>query len=192
MVQARLPDINTSFIVYRREAINSWKVGNYDSAIGSLYAYNALLYPDYGVKVSTQAYNEKTDLATVAECNFCTEQTDYKTLDIINLLNPLVIGLVSNSEYEKIWCCPKCHKDNKLLETKIVHKVPQEPNFLRIVPKPPERKEGMTKYHNKFSVWFWSTLDELEAEAARFRQEYKPIDQNIDYDDIDTTIEESS
>jgi len=183
MPQARLPDINTSFIIYRRESIAGWKRQDYDSATGSLYAFNGLLPEKYRVIISTKQYNEKTDLGAVAECNFCSVQTDYKTLDIINLLNPLIVGIVSNSEYEKIWNCTKCHKDNKLLESKIFLKVLQEPNYLKVVTKPPERKEGImdrTQFHIKYSIWFWGFLNELEAEAARFRQEYKPIDQDLD------------
>lgn len=180
MPQARLPDINTSFIVYRRESISSWKSKTYDSAIGSLYAYNALLYPNYGVKVSTQEYNKLTKLDMIAECSKCQDQTNLKTLKIIGLLNTLIIGVITEDKYQKIWVCSKCNNQNKLMETKIVQKVLQEPHYLKIVPEPPSRRDGLNDrrtFHMKFSVWFWSTLTELEAEAARFRQEYVPKDQ---------------
>jgi len=53
-------------------------------------------------------------------------------------------------------------------------KILSEPYFLRIVPKPPQRKDGLmdrSTYHSKIAVWIWTFLDELEERMAQFRDD---------------------
>ena len=204
MPQSALPDVNTKFIIYTREAINSWKSRNYDSAIGSLYAFNGIL-PDiepgkYRVIIDTKEYENKTKQDLVVICNncytncrhcqgdktkdeviICSAEYSYGTIKVQEVLQPLIKQIISGTEYERIWVCPTCKTENVLSETKMIQKILKDPSFLAIVPKPPNRRDGIidrTHFHTKFTVWFWTTLTELEAQAARFRQDYKGKDEN--------------
>lgn len=181
MPQSALPDVNTKFIIYTREAINGWKSRNYDSAIGSLYAFNGLL-PDeepgkYRVIVDTNEYRNKTKQDLIAICKNCDKEINYNEIRIMNVVSAMIVRIISNVSNVKIWVCPQCNKDNELEETKLIQKILKDPSFITVVPKPPTRKDGIidrTQFHTKFTVWFWTFLTELEAQAARFRQDYKP------------------
>lgn len=182
--------------MYRREAISSWKSQNYDAAVGALYAFNALLPEEYQVKLSNQMFEEKTKQDIIATCNKCSVQTDFKTIVVFDLLLSLTSSLVSGVEYEKIWICKECKNENRLLNTKLVQNILQEPYHLKVVKLPPERSQGMmdrTKFHITFSLWFWSFLNELEAEAAKFRDDNWNKGSNLfDDADVDTTGEEDA
>ena len=191
MPQARLPDINAAFTKYRNEAIISWKGLNYPSCIGSLFAFNGLLASKYRVKVSTSLYREKIRNDIIVTCKECDKESDFKTVKVFDLLLPMISRFIVESQTQKVWVCPKCNKNNDLLNTKMVQKVLQEPSFLQVVPNPPERKNGLldrTSYHRKFSVWFWQFIDELEAQAAQFRDDNWVKKDNL-YDDSDVDTE---
>lgn len=56
----------------------------------------------------------------------------------------------------------------------MIQKILGEPYFLKVVPKPPERKDGLmdrATYHNKISVWFWTFIDEIEERLGQFRDD---------------------
>ena len=193
MPQARLPDINTAFIIYRREAINSWRGERYDAAIGSLYTFNGLLGEPYRIKISNKEFDEKIQDDIVATCEGCNGEIDFKTVKVYNLLLSSISGMISDKQYERCWSC-KCGYTNRLFTTKLIQKVRAEPYYLKVVSKPPKRSEGMmnrTKFKIAFSIWFWSLLNELEASAAKFRDDnwkkggmlYDDLD--IDWDDTE-------
>jgi len=74
MPQARLPDINTAYITYRREVLVSLKSKNYTSCIGALYALNGLLPEKYRVTISNLAYAEKTEQDLLVICRHCKQK----------------------------------------------------------------------------------------------------------------------
>lgn len=197
MPQSALPDLNTKFIIYTREAINGWKNRNYDSAIGSLYAFNGLL-PDiepgkYRVVVDDNEYKKKTKEQFLADCPYCKAKIDYEKIKINKIYFGLTSRLLSGQDYEKIWICPECKKENNMKETNFTHQHLPDPLFLHIVPKPPTRKDGIidrSQFHSKFTVWFWTFIGELESQAARFRQDYKPRDEESEMLDIPQSSEE--
>lgn len=190
--QAALPDLNTAFIVYRREAITSLKSKRYDACFGALYAINGLLPKEYRVKISTKLYDEKTNLDTIAVCQHCKEQTNYNEINIHDVLLPVAVGIITGLEYEKVWTCTKCNQVNKLYKTDILEPTIEEPYFVKIVPKPPMRRTGLLdrlSYHKQISRWVWTFLDELEAQMSNYRREYRPM--NNDMIDLDSTINDS-
>ena len=73
MPQARLPDINTAFIVYRREAITSWKSQTYDACFGSLQTLNGLLPHDYRVMISDSEYYKEINKDMLFTCETINE-----------------------------------------------------------------------------------------------------------------------
>lgn len=174
MPQARLPDINTAYITYRREVISSLKSRNYSACFGSLYALNGLLPVEYRVKISSIDYEEKTRQDIFVICKFCKIELDFKTIKVFDLLLPLVNSVLSANTHERIWVCTACNKNNRLEQTDMKQKILSEPYFLRIVPKPPQRKDGLmdrSTYHSKIAVWIWTFLDELEERMAQFRDD---------------------
>jgi hypothetical protein len=192
MPQAALPDLNTAFIIYRREAINALKGQRYDACFGALYAINGLLPKEYRVNVSTKLYNEKISLEIMAVCNHCKDKVNYKEIKIYDLLSPLIVGLITGSESEKVWNCTKCGKSNKLSKTDIIEPVLQEPNFTKMMPKPPERKNGLldrVSFHREISRWVWTMIVELEAQMSNYRREYQPRDNEMI--DSDLNMEET-
>lgn len=192
MPQAALPDLNTAFIVYRREAITSLKSKRYDACFGALYAINGLLPKEYRVKISTKLYNEKTNLDTIAVCYHCKEKTSYNEIEIKVMMLPLILTTITGSETEKVWVCSKCNNTNKLQKTDIIEPIIEEPYFVNIVPKPPLRKNGLldrVSYHKEVSRWVWTMLDELEAQMSNYRREYQP--RNEELIDSDINMEES-
>lgn len=197
MGQSALPDVNSAFIRYRSEAINGWKNRNYDSAIGSLYSFNGLLEEKgdgkYRVLVDSKEYERKTKQDLVMFCKHCepdiyengvskidwdkVKTVSFYSVKIEKVVPSLMIRVLSNLEYEETWCCPVCNKDNYLTETIMIQKILKNPSFIAIVPEPPIKNNGIidrSQYYSKFTVWFWTFLIELEAQAARFRQEYTP------------------
>lgn len=191
-MQARLPDINTAFIVYRREAISSWKSRTYDSCFGSLNTLNGLLPKKYRVVISTKEYDNKTKQDLIACCTKCDAEIDFRSVQVFELIAPFTQSVINGNVKEKVWNCTECKKINHLDDTKIIQKVLQEPYFLQVVPKPPIRREGMmdrTRYHIKFSIWFWTVLGEIEQQMAQFRDDNWHKEGEL-YD-IDTDIGDS-
>lgn len=192
MPQAALPDLNTAFIVYRREAITSLKGKRYDACFGALYAINGLLPKEYRVIISTARYDEKTRLETIAVCYHCNEKTNYDEIKVDTEFMSLIEKLIIDEEYQKVWICHKCSKVNKLNRTAILEPAIEEPYFAKIVPKPPERKNGLLdriSYHREVSKWVWTFLDELEAQMSNYRREYQP--RNDEMIDSDLGMEET-
>lgn len=190
-MQSLLIDVNTGFIKHRNGVLAGLESEKYDKVIGELYALNALLPEEYRVTIDTEEYNEKIKNNIQASCNFCTSTvqdsegkditkpttTDYNKLKIMNILLPEFEAFVCGSKYVKVWQCPKCKKDNRLDNTHFEQIVLKQPYFLRVVPEPPQRNLGLVDrptYKQKFEQWARTLLAELEAEAGRFRKDYKP------------------
>ena len=193
--QSRLPDVNTAFIKYRNIATSSLSSRNYDSLFGALYAINGMLPKEYRVKISTIEYNKLTKQDLFVTCNKCQTEIDFKAVQVFRLLMPLVETAITQVSTMKVWVCTACNYENKLLKTKMSQKTLQEPYFLKVVPKPPLRKDGLSdrsSYHRKVSQWAWGLLDELETQMAQFRDDNwkKPGDMYEEMD-IDTTGEET-
>jgi len=176
MPQARLPDINTAFITYRREVLMNLKTKGYASCFGSLFALNALLPEKYRVEISNPTFEEtiRAKETLMATCKYCKENFEYKNLHAVQVLLTYETHYVSGQQYEKLWTCTKCHKDNQLGETELVQNVLKKPYFIHVVPEPPQRHEGLmarSTYHTKVTSWVWQFLDEIEERMAQFRDD---------------------
>ena len=181
--------------MYRRETISSLKSRNYDFTFGALYALNGLLPDKYRITISTIEYNKLTKQDIFVKCNNCKEETDFKAVQVFLLLMPLLESAISGNQQEKVWICPGCKHENKLLQTEMSQRVLKEPYFLKVVPKPPLRKDGLndrSSYHRKVTQWALTFLDELETQMAQFRDDNWQKSSDALYDiDTDTYMDES-
>ncbi len=174
MPQARLPDINTAFVMYRREAITNYKSKNYSLCIGSIYALNALLPDKYRVKISDIEYEKKTQKKLLLPCPKCLEQFDFNEIPKVKIIVPTIEQFLTTNETTEIWKCPKCDVTNPFDRNELIKQIPQEPFFIHVVPHPPTQKDGLisrNRFFRKFSVWYWMILNELEERMAQFRDD---------------------
>lgn len=171
-MQSYLPDINTKYITYARVVLSSLASKKWASCFGALNSENALLPKEFQVEISTAKYNDKTKQNTVAVCNKCEQEIKFETIKILHILSPMLIGVMNDSKTEKIWNCPNCKSENKLKSTKLIKSKLAEPFFLRVVPNPPIRKDGLldrNTYDRKAEQWVWNFQNELDNAMAEFR-----------------------
>ncbi len=176
MPQARLPDINTAFVTYRREILNNLKSQKYSIVFGSLYSLNGLLPSKYRVQISTPVYestlHEKEKLMAI--CKHCSVQTEVKNTNPVEVIQSFEHHYLMSQVRHKIWYCPGCMKANELGETKMVDQVLKKPFFLGVIPDAPQRHEGLmarNTYDMVISQWVWLFLNELEKLMADFRDD---------------------
>lgn len=207
MPQAMLIDINTAAITHRNGTLSGITDRNYSKVIRHLYCYNAALPVEYKVRVDSDEYYAMIKSNMVAQCNHCTMTQTIKDKDItvpteidmgsIHIIRLRLRGLdrlILGQQYDNVWECPKCHKDNRQSETTFIKSKLQQPFYLRCVPEAPSKTIGMvdrTTYDAKFEKWASDFLEELEDAAAKFRQEYKPKDQSeFDENSLDLSMED--
>ena len=183
--------------MHTREILMNLKSKNYTMCFGSLYTLNGLLPEKYQVKVSNIEFKKLTDTALTAECEYCHEASDYNTLKIEKVLLPLITRTLKGVDYEKGWNCKKCKKYNKLETTKIKQNVLQEPYFLQVVPKAPERHDGImdrSTFDIKIRQWILLFLSEISHQMGKYRQEYVPKggETTDDLIEVDTHLEDYS
>lgn len=183
MPQAILPDLNTAYITYRREIIINLKSRNYNYCVGSLYAINGILPKEYQVVVSDIEYKDKTKRDMIAKCPQCGIEHKYDSLKIFDLLLPEFERAISNQDFVKAWFCNKCKTTQRLKATEVTQEQLKEPQFIKVVPKMPNRKDGLMdrrSYDKKITQWIENFLVELEHQMGKFRKEYVPKSESID------------
>ena len=120
MPQARLPDINTQYIKFTNEAVNSWKSKNYESCLGSLFTLNGMLPQEYRVTISNEQYLEKTKEILIVVCTDCGKETEREKIPIRHLMLPMLDSILAKKKYDDFWFCPGCKVRNKLIETEMI------------------------------------------------------------------------
>lgn len=181
-MQSRLIDVNTSAIKRRNEVSAGLDSQNYDKVFGALYSLNALLpefHEDdgrqkYRITISDILYRQFTKPETKITCKICTEVTNFDKIKVFEMIPPMFEGIMVSNKPSKVWVCPKCHIDNKLKECDMVETSLREPYFLRVISKPPLRRDGLhdrSSYHRKVVQWAWTFMQEWEASMAQFRDD---------------------
>lgn len=181
-MQAALPDLNTAIIRYRILIISCLEQDNYSGAIGGLYALNALLPEEYRVKVSTDEYDRliKTDI--FIKCKHCFNEFDFYKIRVFNLNLTNLEMMISGKKYEKVWICPDCKKDNRLISSEMKKTQISTNTFLHVMPDPPNREmgiQGRTEYHNAMNIWTWTFLGELEERCGKLRHDFLNREENV-------------
>ncbi len=195
IVQARLPDINTAFITYRREMLQSLNAKNYPNCVGSLNAMNSLLPKEYRVQISTPEFEDKIRQDVQAVCTKCDHSFDYNTIRIFDMTLPFLDHVLSRQKTTRAWICHNCNCTNRLTLTTIRKTILKEPYHLTLVPSPPTRKTGIrdrNKFHEEFTKWVWRMTNEVEERLAQFRDDnwHKSNEMMEMDDDIDTSKDE--
>lgn len=201
MGQSLLIDMNSGWYKHKTEVNDGLKTHNYTQVKGALNALNALLPEEYRVIIDDELYNERIKGNLVALCNNCTSfmpepknpekgveaptQIDYSKLKVLHLLLNSFDRFATGKKYDDFWSCPNCNKLNKLIETKFKQIILRKPFYLQVVPDAPKRHMGIEErnsYNIKFENWARNFLAELNAQAQKFRQEYKPKDGEYEED----------
>jgi len=175
-------DVNTSAIKRRNEVSAGLDSHNYDKVFGALYCLNALLPEQheedgrqkYRITISDTLYEKFTKHVIIITCKQCQTETNFETIKVFELTPPMFIGFIAGSKTDKVWICPKCKKDNKLIDSDMLESIPKEPYFVRVMPKPPARQDGMqgrSSYDRKVTQWTWTFMQEWEASMAQFRDD---------------------
>jgi len=160
--------------MHRRTIISNLERERYDNCVGPLYAMNAVLPIEYRVKISSIEYDKLTRQDIYVKCSSCDKEIAFKSVQVCTALLPLFADLVNGKPSQKIWICTECKAENKLHKTEMFQKVLQEPYFLKVVPKPPLRKDGVQTrmtYDKKARQWVLNFFVELEERLAQFRDD---------------------
>lgn len=125
----------------------------------------------------------------------CDKDFPYHDIKYFDVALPVEERIFTEEETETIWLCPKCKKENRLIDSRIVLSALQEPYYHRIVPSPPKPRHGLLsklQFDNDMSDWVWMCLNAIEEGFTRFRDDnWNKADPYDDNFDIDTSIEES-
>ena len=204
-----LPDISSSFGFWRTFAVNKISQKDYNGATAGLYNLNGCLTDEYVITISTSEYGRAVEEQSFYQCDYCTMQIEeitnkgqdnelrvkvkvpteipYKGVEILQLANPLIEGIISGQQIAQVWICPKCKQDNILNGGwNIITRKRQMPSYLKVVPECPIRLSGLSSrfgWEQKFAKWFYNFLEEIQVSMKNYRVEY--ISQNgHDMEDI--------
>ena len=175
-------DVNTSAIKRRNEVSAGLDSKNFDKVFGALYSLNALLpecHEDdcrqkYRITISDILYRQFTQHDMLITCIACEVQSKFNDIKVFELMTSMFEGIITNHKKDKVWICPKCKVTNKLIDSEMTESSPKEPYFIRVVPKPPTRQDGIldrSTYEQKVIQWAWTFMQEWEASMAQFRDD---------------------
>ena len=174
-MQSRLPDLNSSFVKHRTNALSAFSCGDYSSCVISLDAIIALLPDEYRVEINSEKYREILADRKTIDCNKC------KTENILNDVKQydLELGwmeqILSDTKTQRIWICTKCETANEMQFKKIKIVKYNQPYYLGVIPSPPQKRRGITgrnTFDNEFAEWFDIAIKECENKIMLFRSEY--------------------
>jgi hypothetical protein len=106
-------------------------------------------------------------------------RNNYKTSSMDNLVNGFTVSQ-KISPTTKYWICTECNQDNyqKDGEWNTIKSIRERPFALGVIPEPPKKPNHLIKslgYPDKFSKWFFSFLEEIQAKMVQYRIEYVAI-----------------
>jgi len=177
MVQAKLPDLNNYWINYHNIGIHSIYTKDYVNVVACIYNMNAILPDEYRVEINTERYNELSQDKLMVVCSICNAEIIYNEIKVIEtLLNPLE-SMILDERTKQVWNCSKCNGVNEFTRTKKIKDHHTNPFYYKVIPEPPLRKDGLTgrfQFHNKMTVWFFTSLEEIDHQLGLYRKEYEP------------------
>src|SRR3990167_2370765 len=142
IMQARLPDINTAIIRHRNNALQCF-AGNDDvGAALSISAWNALMPDEYKVEVNTIKYNKLVAEKKTISCDYCKEDIPYNEIEFYDILLSRFESFLTGKKWKKCWRCKDCEKENTVNLAKIKIIKFQQPDYIKIIPDPPQRGAG--------------------------------------------------
>lgn len=178
--QAKLPDINNAWVRYRNYGLECIDKRNYTGACAAIFEINALFPDKYRCEIDTDKYNELMMEQRVVVCPSCTKETDFKDIKIFDLILNLIPNILTNSTTEKVWNCPECKTNQKMINTKMIKDQHKQPFYFQLLREPPTRKGGISyrnSYHDIMAKWFFESLEQLDHQLGKYRDEYKPLEE---------------
>lgn len=108
-----------------------------------------------------------------------TNTSAYRTSSMDNLVRGFTTATKDKSTI-KYWICPDCKEDNyqKNGEWNTVKSIREQPFSLGVIPEAPKKPKYLSDslgYPEKFSKWFFSFLEEIQAKMVLYRIEYVSI-----------------
>lgn len=169
-----LPDISGTFSFYRTYAVNCLERKNYHGATAALYNINSLLTEDFIISIDTDEYNKQVRETVWYRCDFCEKDTQLKN---VHQRDKMLFGIdaLLFGKTLRVWECPECGEDVPSETTVIIKEKTVKPYFRKVVPDPPERGIGLERrfsFPPAFTRWFFSFLEQLEHQLAKYRIEY--------------------
>jgi len=174
-VQAKLPDINHIWIRWRNYGIQCIDQKNYKGSAGAVMEMNALFTDDYRIEISTKKYEQLRANSIMIVCPKCSEQYINHETRKFDLLLPHIDSVLANQKTKVSWQCSKCKNINFLSDSKIIATELQNPFYFKVIRDPPERHGTIDRmgWHEKWQVWFFNAMEELEHQLGRYRAEYQ-------------------
>ena len=172
MVTPALIDINILCLKHLDKAYYYLSGQDYDSCTASLHSVNAALPPEYHIQFNTESYESETKHPIEIYCKPCGSKHKRDEIKIWDMLLPLSLQIGHSSKTIKAWTCPDCQSSNILTESKLVKRVTKEPFFIKVVPRPPERKQNLsdrTSFHIHYKAWFGMVVAELTRQISQLR-----------------------
>lgn len=200
MPTSRLIDINTAAITYRRECLVALKNKKYRDCIGAIKSLNSLLPEDdedkkYRIVIDEDEFDSKVKENYIIVCRGCDKELEYSMVRFYNVDLSKLEQIITGLPKKKIWICPKCNAEQDLSTSKIIASSLQRPYYLRVVPEPPKKQQGLLsqfEFHQKMVDWVWMCLNSLEDGFTRFRDDnWNKQDGYDELFNIDTSVEES-
>ncbi len=188
MPQAKLPDINNAWVRYRNYGIESIDSQNYSGAVAAIYEMISLFPEKYRLEINTEKYEDLEKDTIIYICGGCMAESVLTSVTVFNLTLGLTQSLVSGLESTKVWDCVKCGIRNMLQNTQIIKSQEVKPHYHKVIPEPPNRKQGImdrTSYDNKMRIWFFKALEETDHQLGKYRDEYKPIDEDEELETLE-------
>lgn len=181
MPQAKLPDINAAWVRYKNYALECIDGKNYPGAVAAVNGINAMLPTIYRVKIDSDEFKQLTQDNVLVVCTDCTKQFKIDEIKVLELIIPRIFNKVEKTE--RVWICTECSFHNKVANTKMIKQVHEKPFYYKVIPEPPEQIDGILnrkKYHNEMTKWLYNALEELDHQLGKYREEYKPADEDDD------------
>lgn len=179
---------------WRSKAGKSAESGNYDMAIISINAINALLpggseedgSDNFKVEVNSIKYYELTKDRKTITCTGCKNECILSDIKQFNVDLDWKEQIISGKMSKRVWNCTACEMANDMIFENIKIEKYREPYFFRCMPRHPVRKRGVQSrntFEQEFNIWFDIAVTELEAQIGRYRAEY--IAQNPEAAELD-------
>ena len=183
MPTARLPDVNTSIIRYRGEALNAILRRDATAALMALHAINAMLpdevdhktnLPRFRVVINDAIYRDRTKHTYVVLCPNpkCDATVNRAELKLRTIRPPFAARVLTGLLTLTVWRCLKCGRDARLDQCDVEDRHASEPHYCGVVPRPPRRRPGLrgrTTFALEFAAWATVFVAELEAKLAEYR-----------------------
>jgi hypothetical protein len=182
-LQAKLPDVNAALVYWRSKAGKHAEGQNYDMAIISVNAINALLpagsEPDgsdnFKVEINSAKYYDLTRDRKTITCPDCKNDCILSDVQQFDVEMDWKESIISGKKSKRVWNCTACGVSNDMNFENIKIEKFRAPYFFRCMPSHPIRKRGLqgrNTFERDFNIWFDIAISELEAQIGRYRAEY--------------------